>query len=126
MTVRFGSAAASARLSCGSSAAGRQVRDEQQAAHEMRVELETLHQRIRVVDGLRERDVEHRPRRLVEREPGELRVADDADDAVGADVLRQVEAEMLIERILAVLEEAADERLVDDGDLLRASRCRRR
>ena len=61
---------------------------------------------VRVVDGLRQRHVEHRTRRPVEREPGELRVAHDADDAEGVGVLRQVEAEVLIERILVALEEA--------------------
>ena len=35
---------------------------------------------------------------------------------IGADVLGQVEAEVLIERILVALEEALDERFVDDGD----------
>ena len=96
---------------------GGDVRDQQQPADEVRLGLETLHQRVRVVDGLRERHVEHRPRRPVEREPRELRVAHDADDAVGVDVLRQVEAEVLIDRILVALEEAADERFVHHGDV---------
>ena len=95
------------------------VGDQQQPAHEVRSEFEPLHQRVRVVDGLRERDIEHRTRRAVELKARELRVAHDADDAVGADVLRQVEAEVLIERILLRLEKALDERFVDDGDVLR-------
>jgi hypothetical protein len=37
---------------------------------------------------------------------------------VGTDVLGQVEAEVLVERILVALEEALDERLVDDRDIL--------
>ena len=94
----------------------RQIGHEQQPAHEVRRRFEPLHQRVVVVDRLCERHVEHRPRRLVERETGKLRVAHDADDSVGVDVLRQVEAEVLVERILAALEEALDECFVDDRD----------
>ena len=68
-------------------------------------QLDARHQLVRVVDVLRERHVEHRPRRPAEPEAGKLRVAHDADDAEGADVLRHVEAEVLADRILVALEE---------------------
>ena len=71
---------------------------------------------VLVVDRLRERHVEHRPRRLPQREARELHVPHHADDTKGAGVLGQIHAEVLPERILTVLEEALDERLVDDGD----------
>src|SRR6185436_16468455 len=79
---------------------GWRIGHEEQSAYEMRTEFQPLHQRVRIVDRLRERHIEHRTRGLVEREPRELRVANDSDDAVRADVLGQIEAEMLIEGIL--------------------------
>ena len=85
----------------------------------MRPELQTLHHRVRVVDRLRQRHIEHRSRGPVEREPREFRVAQDADDPERVDVLRQIETEVTIERVLVALEEAADERFVHDGDQLR-------
>ena len=81
----------------------------------MRGELEPLHHPVLVLHVLRQRHVEHRPRRLVEREAGELRVAHDADDAKGADVLRQVEAEVLLERIFVALEKPFYECVIDHG-----------
>ena len=116
MIVRFGSTSASAFVEQRLERAGRRVGDEHHAADEVRLQLDALHQLVRVVDVLRERHVEHRPRRPVQPQAGELRVAHDADDAERADVLRQVEAEVLIERILVALEEALHERLVDDRD----------
>src|SRR5204863_9926879 len=71
---------------------------------------------LHVVDLLRERYVEHRPRRQPELEALPPGVADDADDRERADVMRLVKAEVLADRILATLEEALDERFVDDRD----------
>ena len=119
MTVRFGSTLGQRCLTCGSSAPGGMLVTSSSPLTKCDCELEALHQRVRVVDVLRERHVEHRPRRLIELESGELGVAHDADDAERADVLRQVEAEVLTERILVALEEALHERLVDDRDVLR-------
>ena len=103
----------------------RHVGDQQQSAHEVRLKLQALHHRVRILDRLRQRDEEHRPRRLVEREPRELRITHDADDAERVDVLRQIEAEAPIERILVALEKPPDEGFVHDGDRLRRARCPR-
>ena len=46
----------------------------------------------------------------------ELRVAHNADDAKCAGVLRQIEAEVLTERIFALLEKALHESFVDNGN----------
>ena len=48
----------------------------------------------------------------------EFGVAHDADDAEGVRVLRQIEPEVLIERIFVAFEEAFHEGFVDDGDIL--------
>ena len=81
----------------------------------MRLQLDALHQVLRVVHGLGQRHVEHRPRRLIQPPAGELRIAHDPDDAERVRVLGIVEAEVLLERILTGLEEALHERLVHDG-----------
>ena len=80
----------------------------------MRLQLDSLHQIVFVVDILRERHVEHRTRRPVQGEARELGVAHDANDAECAGVLRHVEAEVLIQRIFAALEEALHEGFVHD------------
>ena len=49
--------------------------DQQQPTHEVRLKLDASHHGVAVVHGLRERHVEHRPRRLVEGKPGKLRIA---------------------------------------------------
>jgi hypothetical protein len=64
--------------------------DEQEASNLVRLKLESLHHRVRVVHRLRERHEEHRPGRSVEPEPGELRITHDAHDPERIDVLRQV------------------------------------
>ena len=119
VTVRFGSASARTRFSCGSSTPG----GTSVTSISPRMKCDWTSVRFIIgfayVDRLRKRDEEHRPRGLIEREPGELRVAHDADDAEGVDELRQVEAEALIERILIALEEPAHERLVHDRHRLR-------
>jgi hypothetical protein len=72
----------------------------------VRLVLDARHHAVHVVHVLRERYVEHRPRRLPELEALPPGVADDADDRERADVLRLVEAEVLADRILVALEEA--------------------
>ena len=65
-TVRFGSASASARFTSGSSVPGGVLVTSSSPRTKCDCDLETLHQRIGVVDGLRERHEEHRPRRPIE------------------------------------------------------------
>ena len=118
MIVRSGSTSANVLRSCGSRVPGGTSVTSNNAADEVRRDFDPLQQFVLVVHVLRERNVEHGPRRLVEREAREFRVAYDADDAEGAGVFRLVETEVLIERILVALEEALHERFVHDGDRL--------
>jgi len=83
------------------------------------LELESYHHRVDVADRLRECHEEHRARGLVEREPRELRVSHDTHDPIRVRVLGQIGTEVLIDRIFAALEKAADERFVHDRNVLR-------
>ena len=85
----------------------------------MRLQLHALHQRILlVIDILRQRNIEHRTRRPAQAEAGELGVPHDAHDAKRAGILRQIQAEVLPQRIFVALEEALHKRFVDDRDRL--------
>ena len=101
VTVRFGSTLASVRLINGSSVpTGVFV-----TSSSPRTKCDWYSSRriigLRILHRLRQRHVEHRPRRPVHLEAGEPRIADDADDAVGVDVFGHVEPEVLVERFLA-------------------------
>src|SRR5215469_2750350 len=65
---------------------------------------------------LSRRNVKHRKRWTRESPSGEVRIADDSNDAVCAGVFGHVHAEMLTDGINAALEEAFDEGLVDEGN----------
>ena len=98
--------------------ARRHVGHQQYPAHIVRGGLYTLHHLVGIVHRLHERNEEHRTHRALElkrREPG---VAHHAHDAEGIDVLRQVQPEVLVERIFLGLEKALHERLVYHGHVL--------
>ena len=98
--------------------ARRSVGDQQNAADVVRGGLHPLHQRARVLHGLRQRDEESRTRRLIELKARELGVADDPHDAKRVDVLGEVQPEAAIDRILSGRKEAPHERFVHHGDVL--------
>src|SRR5690242_8859674 len=85
----------------------------------MRLQLDPRHDWVLVIDPLREWHVKHRPRRPSECKPSKLRVAHDTHDAEGINVFRYVEAEVLIQRVLASLEKPLHERFVHN----RYGRC---
>src|SRR6476661_3808394 len=80
----------------------------------MGLQLNSLHQRILIGDVLRERNVEHRTRWLAQGKARELRVPHDAHDAKCAGILRQIEAEVLPERLLVIFEETLHESFIDN------------
>ena len=82
----------------------------------MGAQLDSGHYVVGVVDILSERDEEHRARRLVQGIAGEFCVAHDTDDAERGGVLRQVQAEVLLQRVFAAFEKAFHEGFVDDGN----------
>src|SRR5438445_84710 len=96
--------------------AGGHIGYQQNSADEMGAELKLLHQRILIVDILRQRNIEHWPSGLVEAPASEFRIAHDANDTECASKFGHVQAEVLIERVLVTLEEALHEGLVDERD----------
>ena len=80
----------------------------------MRLQLNSLQQWILIGDVLCERNVEHRTRWAAQGKAGELCVPHNTHDAECAGVLRQIEAEVLPERILVLFEEAPHESFVDN------------
>jgi len=92
--------------------------NQQNATNVVRGCLHALHQRARVLHGLRQRHEEHRTRRFIElkaREPG---VTDNAHNTKRVDVLGQVHAKVPVERILTRREESAHECFVHHRHIL--------
>ena len=112
LMVRLGSNSASNRLSCGSSAPGDSIGHQHDPANKVRTQLDFLHQFVGVINLLRQRHVEHRPRRPVQAPSREFRVAHDAYDPVCAGIFGHVDAEMLLDRVFLALEKTLHKCLV--------------